>query len=171
MEYIGFLISLLALIYLYFRQQSLARHRQEHLDAQIYQESDEEDALSEFIKTIQHKTDKKATVQPPPPPASKPVKTIRKDVASTLQAYHLESPLEKRQLKSSLESRQLKSGVRKQAEERAARDIAEAAIHAAESPQAGPSRAKTALRRLAHRRDLAIYQEIIDKPKSMRPFP
>jgi hypothetical protein len=169
MEYIGFLISLFALIYLFFKQQSLARHRQQHPETGHHHETLEDDSLTELIKGMNRQAEHKSTAKPAPPAPPKPTKPQRKGAASPLEQYRLESSVEKRQLKSSLESRQLKPTVRKHVEETSPRIISESLYHADHIP-IEPSRAEVALRRLAHRRDLVIYQEIIDKPKSMRPF-
>lgn len=167
MEYIGFFISLLAVIYLYFKQHSAASHPQEHPSGRMEREDLEEDPLAEFIHTMKHEAKKKSAVRPAPPPVSKQVKPIRKGAASPLEQYRLESAVEKRQLKSPLQNRQLKPSVREHIEEAPLRRPIP--LYPSDKIEVKPSRAEVALKRLAHPRDLIIYQEIIDKPKSMRP--
>ena len=171
MEYIGFLISLLALIYLFFKQQSLARHRQQRPDGESHPVVLEDDTLAGLLKAMEHEAEQKSAVRAAPaapPPAPKQPRAHRKGAASPLEQYRLESAVETRRLKSTLENRQLKPTVRERIEE-PPRPMTEYVQHT-DAVSFEPSRAEIAIRRLAHRRDLAIYQEIIDKPKSMRPF-
>lgn len=170
MEYIGFLISLLALIYLFFKQHSLARHRQQRPDGESHHVVLEDDTLAGLLKAMEHEAEQKSAAKaepPPPPPSPKQPRPHRKGAASPLEQYRLESAVETRRLKSALESRQLKPTVRERIEEP---KLITEHLHHADAIPVEPSRAEVAIRRLAHRRDLAIYQEIIDKPKSMRPL-
>lgn len=170
MEYIGFLISLLALIYLFFKQKSIARYRQEHPESFSDQEDVEDDSMTEFIKAIGIEDQRKAIVKLAPPAPPKQAKAMRKGAASPLEHYRLESSVEKRQLKSPLEKRQLKPSVKRPMEETSPQ-ILLTPLHLSDAIVVEPSRAEVAIRRLAHRKDLLIYLEIIDKPKSMRPSP
>ena len=167
MEYIGFFISLLAVIYLYFRQHSAASRPQEHPSRRMEQEDGEEDPLAEFIHTMKHEAKKKPAAPPAPPAVPKQAKPVRKGAASPLEQYRLESAVEKRQLKSPLQNRQLKPTVREHIGDAPQRKPPP--LYPSDKTEVRPSRAEVALKRLAHRRDLVIYQEIIDKPKSMRP--
>lgn len=172
-EIIGFIISLLALIYLFFKQQSIARYRQEHPDALREEETTEEDPLTELMKAIEKETAARKAAQHLPP---SPPKVVRKatqpklaPITSSLEDYHLASQIEKRKLKSSLENRSLKSPLGQRLEEKSLHVIPPPHHPGIEEAFVGPSRGEKALRRLSTRRDLIIYQEIIDKPKSMRP--
>ena len=78
MEYIGFFISLLAVIYLYFRQHSAASRPQEHPSRRMEQEDGEEDPLAEFIHTMKHEAKKKPAAPPAPPAVPKQAKPVRK---------------------------------------------------------------------------------------------
>lgn len=171
-EIIGFIISFLALIYLFFKQQSIARYRQEHPDAFNNEELIEEDPLEEFMSTMEKKraARKKAQHLPPPPPSSKKsVQQTKKNSSSSLEDYRLASQIEKRKIKSSLENRQLTSHLHRHLEERASHSIVPSLHHPiTDHIETEPSRAQIAIQRLTSRRDLIIYQEIIDKPKSMR---
>lgn len=171
MEYIGFLISLLALIYLFFKQKSLARHRQQRPEGESHHVVLEDDTLAGLLKAIEHEAEQKSAARAaptPPPPSPKQPRPHRKGAASPLEQYRLESAVETRRLKSTLENRQLKPTVRERIEE-PPKPMTEYVYHSDAIP-VEPSRAEVAIRRMAHRRDLVIYQEIIDKPKSMRPF-
>lgn len=167
MEYIGFFISLLAVIYLYFKQKSFTHHQRESASHKMEPEDGQEDPLAEFIHTMKLEAKKKQAAHPAPPPAPKQAKPVRRGAASPLEQYRLESAVEKRQLKSALENRQLKPSVREHIEE--AHQRRSPPLYPSDSIEMKPSRAEVALKRLAHPRDLIIYQEIIGQPKSMRP--
>lgn len=161
MEFIGFIISFLALLYLYFKQQSFVQHQQEKAELNQENKAEEEDPLKEFMKAMKTRELQEVRHMPPPKPHPKQPKQHRKSVSSPLEEYRISSSLEKRQLKSALEERKLTPKV-------GGRFLPH---HEGEDQRRGPSRGKLAINRLANRRDLLIYQEIIDKPKSMRPSP
>lgn len=129
MEFIGYFISLLALFYLFFKQQSYAKHRQKSLE-----------------KVAAEKKEHPVMRHPPKPPHV--MKQKRKE----------EGSIEQRQLKSTLESRQIQSSIRKHEEE----------SYHFDKTVIAPSRARVALDRLTSPREMVIYHEIIDKPKSLR---
>jgi hypothetical protein len=169
-EFIGFIISLLALVYLFFKQQSYEHHRQAQSQDFKNEEVDEDDDLKELMKTIDRETAARDTQHLPPRPPQI-VKQIKKPSSTSFEEYRLASQIEKRQLKSSLENRHLKSKIAQKLEERTLPQIAQPHSHVRDWEEKAPSRARIALGRLSNRRDLIIYQEIIDKPKSMRPPP
>ncbi len=172
MEYIGMIISFLALLYLFFKQQTFVRNQQEQAggikEAEEGEEG-EEDPLKEFMKAMDKREQREVRHAPPPPHApkqsfkqhAKSHKQHRKSELSPLKEYRQAGTLEKRQVKSSLEDRTIKPTV-------GGKFLPH---HEGEENQKGPSKAELAIRRLANRRDLLIYQEIMDKPKSMRPSP
>ena len=165
MEFIGFIISFLALLYLYFKQQSSVQHQQEQAGQMQEAEIEEEDPLKEFMKEMRKRDREQQEVRRPPPPPKpqlkQPKHQHRKNVASPLEEYRISSSIEKRQLKSTLEERKLIPKV-------GGRFLPH---HEGEDEKRGPSKGKLDINRLANRRDLLIYQEIMDKPKSMRPSP
>lgn len=160
MEYLGIIISFLALLYLYFKQQSFARHQQEHVRPISEEELKEDDALQEFMNAMKKREQQEQAVRHAPPPP-KPAKNKWKHAKSPLEEYRLTSSIETRKVKSSLEDRKLKPSVGERV----------VPHYEVEKEEEQPSRAELAVRRLDRRRDLLIYQEIMDKPKSMRPSP
>jgi hypothetical protein len=147
MEYIGFIISLLALIYLFFKQtQTVSR---EEVD-----EEGEEDLLSYF----QERPMKAKKTPLPPPPSRKKYKPVRNETI-TLEKYHIESPIEKRRLKSELQTRQLQSKLRPEEF---------LAFH--EEHSTAPSKLSRLLEQLPDKKNLIIYQEIVGKPRALRPY-
>jgi hypothetical protein len=146
-EVIGFIISLLALIYIFVKQSMPPKRRAE---PSIEQEEEEmEDPLKDFLRSIERESAAREVVpqrKPPPPPKKK--KEQKRTQHLSLEERRLASQLESRRLKSSLEERHLY----KKEEEK--------------PPES--SRAQLAIQRLANRQDMLIYQEIMDKPKSLR---
>jgi hypothetical protein len=166
-EFIGFLISILALVYLFLKQRSLSRYRREHPEVfkheELAKEEEEGDSFKEIIQSMKNET----VTKPRPPPHPKVVPQPKKEaLASTLKDYQLASQIEKRELKSSLENRYLKTKLVQRFDETPS-EIA----HPSHLEEGTKPRVEVALARLSRRRDLIIYQEIIDKPKSMRPLP
>jgi hypothetical protein len=168
-EFIGFIISLLALVYLFFKQQSYEHHRQAQSQDFKNEEVDEDDDLKEFMKAIDRETAARVATQHLPPRPPQIVKQIKKPSSTSFEEYRLASQIEKRQLKSSLENRHLKSKIAQKLEERTLPQIAQPHSHVRDWEETAPSKARIVLGRLSNRQDLIIYQEIIDKPKSMRP--
>ena len=164
MEYIGFFVSLLASVYLFFKQQTVATPRQEHQGSDL--DNDVDGSMVEILHLMGGHEQRKAVHKPPPPPLKKLPKGLRKSAATSQEQYRLES-LEKRQLKSALEKRQLSKG---QLNELSS-DSLLTPLHDTDDIINETSRAEAAVRRLSHRRYLMIYHEIISPPKSMRPFP
>lgn len=169
-ELIGFVITLLALLFLFFKNRHVTVRQEKHPQsgkrrALMEEEREEEYELKELIHTFkgQLKREKEAPLPPPPLQKQKSAQALKKKSLSTLEEYHLSSPIEKRQVKSSLESRQLKSSL-------AQREISGPLIyHFEERKSKVPSRASNAMTRLAHWPDIVIYTEILSPPKSMRP--
>lgn len=149
MEIIGFVISLLALFYLFFKQKSL--EQQEYAN----------DMQDEEI--LKNKVVKKAG--PPQPPR---VKKSKKHALPVFEDDRLIRQIEKRELKSAVDHDHLKPKISQRKE---VKHLMTPSFHphlVGEREEAGPSKVKIALQRLSNKRDLIIFQEIIDKPKSMR---
>ncbi len=176
-EVIGFIISFLALLYLFFQQQAAVRKRQENPN-DFTNEEEEEDPLNEWMKEIEREAAAREAARhsPPPPPrviqrpltskSSKPSK--KAPLSSNLENYQTPSQIEQRKLKSSLENYRLKSALSQKLEERQLHTMG--LPHHNGEGSIRRSRVEIATRRLSRRRDLIIYQEIMDKPKSLRPL-
>lgn len=168
-EFIGFIISLLAFFYLVFKQNR-PNHRQTPLPSRPNEELEEEDHFQEFLMSVEKKAEAREVIQHLPPPRPKLVEQPKKSPPLLLKDYHLKSQIEQRRLKSALEDRSIKSRFNHYEALPGRTPALTASPHCVEEERTiGPSRVQLALRRLASRRDLIIYQEIIDKPKSMRP--
>jgi len=168
-EFIGFIISLLALLYLFIMQNRSAS-RGVHSERRQNEELIEDDPFKEFLKVVEKETLVREVAQHLPPPPPKIIKQQpKKKTPSALEDSRLAGQIEKRKLKSPLEDRQLRSRFNHH-EELPGRNLPLSAnIHRVDEDNiVGPSRVYVALQRLANRRDMIIFQEIIDKPKSIR---
>jgi outer membrane biosynthesis protein TonB len=172
-EFIGFIISLLALLYLFIKQNSRTERQAHPPGYPPEEEGKEEDPFKQYLRAIEKEAEAREATQhlPPPLPSLPPkvAKKPKKPPPHSLEERRLQSQIEQRHMKSSLEERHLKSRFNHH-EELPGRTLALPAnhLHAEEERMVGPSRVQLALRRLSSRRDLIIYQEIVAKPKSMR---
>lgn len=172
-EIIGFIISILSLLFLFFKNRHDTRYREEHPQEfqkrELMEENDEEE---EHVRELmQHLTgqrkERRKPASLPPPPA--PRKTERPKIAtfSEFDDYHLVSPIETRKIHSPIENRKLKSKL-------ATREITSKLTplthhHHDEKELVGPSKARKAISRLSRLPDIVIYTEILSPPKSLRP--
>lgn len=175
MEYVGFIISLLALFYLFFKQQSDDGSKQEHPDENTNEElTDEEDREAymrrkKALKEEPIKQDVPSQHLPPPPQVVNWSQKLRS--LSTSEKWQSRNSIEENRLRSSLEDRYLKSKQRMNTSDVCSISFSRSLRQNDELDRViKPPRAEMAIRRLSSRRDLIIYQEIIDKPKSMRPL-
>jgi hypothetical protein len=190
-EFIGFVVSVVSLIFIYYKNQREMREREAHPE-KFQDEPLEEDPLKALMSAMQKeqlkrekeqrermqgveralpKPKPKPKAQPLPPPAPQTMRQSQR--RSPLEEYRLASEVETRRLKSALEERQLKSKLSYRHEHLPAHVPAQALHLHMGDPQVDvqPSRAQQAIRRLAHLPDLVIYQEILSPPKSLRPDP
>ncbi len=163
-EFIGFAISLIALVVLYFRNRQEVRYRLEHpeefKDEEVLEEEEEGYPLKDFIKKLEKELTEKEKLKHPSPPLP-PLPQSKEHSKRTIQEdYHLKSAIEQRRIKSILEDRRLKTKLHKPDQEISQISPDEKLLQ--------PSKGLAAIQRLAHRRDLIIYQEIMNKPKSLR---
>jgi hypothetical protein len=139
-EFIGFIISVLSLIYFSTRQNSspsIPKKKEEDLE----EEQEEDEPFLEWIEGV----NKKSHPLKRPPPL--PKKEIQSSVPIFKQVNHpkLNKHVIKKEVAQPLLYREL------------------------EQPKAKVSRAQQAVKQLPHLNHLVIYQEIIGPPKSMRP--
>lgn len=103
-EYIGFLISLLALVYLFF----LKRMREGETSPLITEEKEEGEPLQEFLKALEREKERRATENKYPPAVqSVDIRSVKKRPAHAekakrpaQQAASLEKPIEEMHVKS-----------------------------------------------------------------------
>jgi hypothetical protein len=162
-EVIGLVISFLALLYLFMMQNRPVQRKERPFSDQDERVA-EEDPFKEWMKAIE----KKVTRREAPPP-SKIKKQKKKPPPLPLEEDQIVSQIESRHLKSALEERHIQS--RFNDHEKLPKHASALSIshHLAEEESViALSRGQQAIQRLAKRRDLIIYQEIVNKPKSLR---
>lgn len=96
-EIIGFIISLLALVFLFFKNKT------EMKSVPVEEEEEDDDPLRNFMKTLEKEMREEEPPPPPPPPVILP--RPQKKFKSTLEERKLKSKIEERKLKSNLEKR------------------------------------------------------------------
>lgn len=171
-EIIGFIVSILSLLFLFFKNRYDTRYREEHPEQfnnkeLIEENHEEEEHIRELMQNLTgQRKERRQPASLPPPQA--PRKTERPKIAtfSEFDDYHLVSPIEKRQLHSAIEGRKLKS---KLANREITSKLASLTHHHDEKEIVAPSRARKAISRLSHLPDIVIYTEILSPPKSLRP--
>lgn len=167
-EIIGFIISLLALLYL-FVKQNFPTQRPAESPRYQNEEFEEDDPFKDFMKAVEKEAASREALQHLPPPPSKAIKKQKKAKPPSLAEYQLISQIETRQIKSSLEDRHLTSTFSHR-ENLPGRSLALSVSHRRieEEKENRSSRVRLAMSRLVNRRDMMIYQEIVGKPKSLR---
>ena len=160
-EIIGMVISLLSLIYLFFRNQPGRQQQPKHPRTAEREQHFDAEAEEDFQALLQALKGEERQVKPAPPPRFKPVLPEKPKSLSTLEGYHLSSSIEKRSLQSSLERRQLKSTLASKMKETAEED------HLVDHQSRKPSRARSVIKRLHHLPDIVIYTEILNRPKGL----
>ena len=165
-EIIGFIISLLALLYLFIQQN--APSKQKRYSSVEQEEEEMGDPLRELLRVMEKEVEAKQVHHLPPPPPAPKKRDHPKKSPSSLEKQRLASSIENRHLKSALEERQIQSRLSRH-EDYPGRTLAHSFSHMGErNEKLKVSRLEAAVRRLSHRRDLIIYQEIMEKPKSLR---
>jgi hypothetical protein len=165
-EIIGFIISLLALLYLFVQNKNPVQQKSR---SSGYQREDGIDhSFKGFLKSIEKKAATREAVQhmPPTPPSSmKKKERSQKTPPRLLEESRQASSIEDHHLKSSLEDRHMDS--RFNHEDLTRSTFALSLRYRDEgNGKKSVSRAQSAIRRLVHRRDMIIYQEILKKPKA-----
>lgn len=178
-EVIGFIISLLALLYLFIKHNHpSSRSRSTPVSSNPVDSKEEgDDFFQEFMKAIEKETASREAMQHVPPPAPPKIKKepYATPKSQSLQEYQLKSQIENRQLKSSLQERHIQSKISHR-EELPRRSTTLNIAHAIseEKENLRPSRVQLAIQRLNKRQDILIYQEVMSRPKAFRteiPFP
>lgn len=159
-ELIGFAVSLLSLLFLFFRNR-----RQLSGQGEVEEDSQEgflsRDPVQAFLKAMEEEHLKRE-IPPLPPPTprieEKKLKKRSKDEALT------KNQRDKHPLPSSLDKRQLISPLAKPHEVHDVHDV-----HGVEI-LSRPPRVGLLIERLSDLKDLVVFKEIVDKPKSLRPW-
>lgn len=181
-EYIGLLISLVSILYLFF----LKRKKDEIFQSQPAgsEEAEESDEpLQEFLKAMEREKERRQAVKQTPPMPIKHVQSVdinavkRRQADRRLEEKRLKNSMEERRTKSQIENRQVKSPVESRSLALRAPRIGEAERESAldrkhdeaKTPVI-PSRARTLMNHLPKLVNMVIFQEIIGKPRGFKPY-
>jgi len=188
-EFIGFIISVTAMIFLLVRRAWEERHRRKHPEEFKDEQQRQEQTLKQFLKSLDidmedeeefsppPKPRVEQPVEPPPPPHEmqaqakpKPHRLLQEDeyrFRDKIESYHPESKIEKRKLKIRIDDRY--KGFT--GEHIVSPELSEKpeVYHAIEKLKS--SRARRLVTQLHSRKDMIVYQEIMNPPISMRQMP
>lgn len=171
-EFIGFLISFLALIFLFFKNK-----REINANRELHEEEEmgEDDPLKEFLKTLDHQEEAYPSAPPEkryiPPPKEPKRRNIPEGSFSSLDTHRLETNVEKRKLTTNIEARKLKTNIENRSIGLGIRNrsvLLDKSMKAEEF-RALPKESRSAgqLGNLDSLRQMVIYHEIWDKPKGL----
>ncbi len=158
MDWVGFVISALALLFLFFR--NAMKKNEPVIKGEVKEEEPEEIPLHEFLKEVERRERVQEEKVAPPKPL---VPQMLKRKRDSLELRHLVSPLKNEHIKSKTENRHLVSplGTRKVKTE------IEPGSGSVEGRVAEKSLAKVILDELKHPKNMLIYYEIFGKPKGL----
>lgn len=170
-ETIGFIISLIALFFLFIKQKASTMQNQGSSDYQDVEETD--DPFKAFFKAIEKEGESREIVRQKPPHPPKKKEQSKKGRSYAKEEYRQEEyrifkSTEKRPSKSSLDNHPIKPRVLQHEEIPAKKHVIPSHRPGEEPEEQRISRLQSAVGRLQHRRDLVIYQEVLKKPKSLR---
>lgn len=159
---IGFIISILAFVFLFFRNRLEVKKEQEdsQLIENILAEEEHPNILDEVPKRIEGTQNR----LPAKPLKVHSKKNSSQKAFSRLETHQLQTALEKRHLQSSLESHRLKTEIERR---HLSSSLAKDHENHEEIKRKRP-RIVHMLRQLPHLRQLVIYHEILEKPRGLK---
>lgn len=186
-EFIGFLVSIFTLFFLYIKKNREERRRRQHPEQNESEEAGSEDALKDFLRSLEMDMDemeenqKKQIRQPPSPPPLPPVVNPKKTstkpekrLRTVQDEFSYKTKIEDFRQVSAVEERNFQPGItNKQFEDFGAHVVSEDLnVKNARAYQITDSLTESRLSKFVHqipsRRDLLIYQEIMMRPKAFR---
>lgn len=182
-DFIGFFISLLALAYLFFRRKGEAQRRREH--PELYKDEEEqEDALKDFLKSMNMPVDEQPPVRPVRQPETvqpkiKKIKAQPQPWKTTIEERRLQSQIEQRQLQNSIDDRRLKNTIEERKLQSNLENRYADPYGVTDTGKNAPSyeiiqgvthrtRIQEYLAKLPSKKEMVIFQEIIGPPKGLR---
>lgn len=185
-DFIGFIVSVLAMLFIFGRHIFSSRRRQQHPEEADLDERKQKQALKTFLKSLDVEMDEldeeeemeakrpKPVLkkEPPPPPKMeerpKPHRKVQDD-------YRFQTKVEQRRFETAVEQRSLKTAVETRKREFGANIISHELIHAPDAYARSltklqkPSQAANLVSKLGSKKDMIILQEILNPPKAFGP--
>lgn len=190
-EFIGFIISIVTVAFLFFKKKWDERRRRLYPDEVAKEDEEQEKALQNFLQSLkmdmeeaeEHEAmpDQRSPPQPPLPPPVKsppPLPLVNKRPERTERTvednYRLKTKIEDFKPKSEVELRQLSMGITQErykdlGEHVVSEDLMTSQEAYSLSISEDRSRFYKLMHKLKHPRDLILYHEIFMKPKTLRP--
>lgn len=168
-ETIGFIISLLSLLYLFTRQNKSIPKRQGHESS--LDESKLDDSFKSFLKSMEKERgapEGDLRIPLPPSPPVKKREVIKRNQSPSKERGALVNAIEEHRLKREREVLRGNSLAKSREEFPRPSHSFTTSSTGERNESRGRSRIESAVHRLNNRRDLLIYQEIMGKPKSLR---
>lgn len=180
-QIIGFIISLLAIIFLMSRKALDERHRRQHPEEYADEQAKKENELKKFLKSMnidiedeeQFSPIQKPEVRPIPPqlpkknkpkhqPKAHPERTLSNNYQfkTSLEHFKPETSIEKRQFTTAIDARRPVYSE----DSLISHDLQNANAYEIRD-RYNPSRAEALIRRLPSKKYMIILQEIMNKPK------
>ncbi len=188
-EFIGFIISLLALIYLSARRAKEERRRRAHPEDYAEEEAREQQAYKELLQKLElpippeledipsSQASAPPPAQPPRPPVHIKKPFVRPTTGRTVRhGFEFHSDIEDRKRQTAIEQRHIRSQVNLRDNKRFKPAVASESMRVDTTGGAytlgkhrGYSKARQLLEGLNSPGDIVLLHEIIGKPKSLQP--
>lgn len=182
-EIVGFLITILAIIYIFVKRAQDTRKRSQTHEDESYEGHHQEEKLKDFLKSLEIDMEDSEDFTPPPAPKApipKPLPVHRE--APKPKPVHKRNPLQEEfkfrsdmddfQLKTNIEGRKYKVNIKNKYEEGYGEHLlspefrGEKIIHLMGYKRS--SRIKKLIRSLPSKKDMVLLHEVLDKPKGFK---
>lgn len=181
-DFISFVVSVGVLTFLYFRRKRQEKHRREHPEQEEAEEKEREKRLRLFLKSLEgDMEEQEEEMKKPPPPPPEPKVLAHKPRRSVKDNFALKTKLEDFKTKTEVEDRQLHTKITQQSFEEFGKRVSSEVMSedmsmATQADEAyrikvehEASRLLKVLEHLPERRYLFVMQEVIGRPKALRP--
>lgn len=146
-EFIGFLISLLAVIVLMTKRRQIERYKKEHPEEFEKEELQKEEALKAFLKTLNIEMEEEKKATPAPPAVNHPKRTEKPKKTKSQPTPAMQLPLQKGSWKNNLKPQTIEYQV----------------IKLGRNP-----RVRNILKNAPSLKEMVLYREILGPPKSFQ---
>lgn len=190
-EFIGFLISFLALIFLFLKKKWEERKRDQNPEAYQKERGEREEALKKFLKSMGRDMEemeaKEELVEEVEEETLPPLPVVKKEIAQVITQkapssyrsvqddYKFQAKMDSFKQRSAVEERNFRPSIENGRFQEFGSEVVSAELSSKSmqdaykiSDEKKISRIFSSASHLAHQRDLMIYYEILAKPKGLR---
>lgn len=183
-DVIGFIVSVLAMLFVFARHIFSRRYRQQHPQEAELEDRKQKETLKNFLKSLDVEMDELdeeeemearrplplLKKEPPPPPRLEEKPKSQRNVQDD---FRFQTKVEQRRFETSVEQRRLETAVEKRKRDFGANIISPDLLHSfdayAHAKAQKPSKAANLVSRLGSKKDMVILQEILNPPKAFGP--